>query len=354
MFCCVDRNDEAAKVDKKISKDIQSEQRNNTRNRMVKLLLLGAGDSGKSTLAKQMKIIYLDGYTVEERKNIIPAIHQNILSTFKDMLKGLQTLKLKLPNEVQEYADYIATLPTHEKVTPQLAEKIKALAHTADMVRVIKKSIELQIYDHFEYMMNKIDEIADADYVPTVDDILRTRVRTTGINEITYEHQNMSFTVVDMGGQRSERRKWIFFFEGVTAVIFVLAMNEFDMKLREDPTMNRMQESLNLFKNVINNQFLKDTAVILFLNKIDLFKEKISDPDKFPLSKCFPDYQGEQNYDTAMSFISTKFKSFDMNTKRTIFIHPTCATDTKQMEMVLADVKLTLIQKVLQDIGILM
>lgn len=61
----------------------------------------GAGDSGKSTLAKQMKIIYLDGYTVEERRNIIPAVHQNILSTFKDILKGVHGLKLKLPAEAQ-------------------------------------------------------------------------------------------------------------------------------------------------------------------------------------------------------------------------------------------------------------
>ena len=65
------------------------------------MLYIGAGDSGKSTLAKQMKIIYLDGYPVEERKHIIPAVHQNIISTFKDILKGMSVMKLKLPTEVQ-------------------------------------------------------------------------------------------------------------------------------------------------------------------------------------------------------------------------------------------------------------
>jgi len=349
MFCCVERNDEAAQVDKKISQRLRDENRGKPK--LIKLLLLGAGDSGKSTLAKQMKILYLDGYTVEERKNIIPAIHQNIVGTFKDILKGVQIVKIKLPPEVQEHAKVISELPQHQTVTPELAERFKQLAQTAELQKLIKKSVEMQVYDHFDYMLRKIDEIAAPGYIPTVDDILRTRVRTTGINEITYTFSNMNFTVIDMGGQRSERRKWMFFFENVTAVIFVLALNEYDMRLREDPTVNRMHESLNLFKNVINNEFLKDTAIILFLNKIDLFREKI---ERVDLKTCFPDYSGEQKCEPALEFIGGKFKSFDMNSKRTIFIHSTCATDTTQISTVLADVKLTLIQKVLQEIGILM
>jgi len=297
-----------------------------------------------------MKILYLHGYNDDEKRNLIPAVHHNLIVTFKDILKGVNMMKLTLPPTMKVHSDCIQSLDTHAILTPDIAAKMKLLMQADEVKKIAQKSNELQVYDHFEYMMDKIDEIAAPSYIPTVDDILKTRVRTTGINETTYEYQKMHFTVVDMGGQRAERRKWMFFFEDVTAVIFVLALNEYDMPLKEDPNINRMHESLDLFKNVINHKFLTDTSIILFLNKIDLFKDKITRVD---LKKCFPDYNGPQECEPAMNFIGAKFKQFDMNTKRTIFIHSTCATDTTQISVVLADVKLMLIRNVLQEIGIL-
>jgi GTPase SAR1 family protein len=297
-----------------------------------------------------MKILYLHGYNDDEKRNIIPAVHHNLIVTVKDILKGVNIMKLTLPPTMQAHSDCIQALDTHAILTPDIAAKMKLLMQADEVKKIAQMSNELQVYDHFEYMMEKIDEIAAPNYIPTQDDILKTRVRTTGINEITYAYQNMHFTVVDMGGQRAERRKWMFFFEDVTAVIFVLALNEYDMPLKEEPTVNRMHESLDLFKNVINHKFLTDTAIILFLNKTDLFKEKIPRVD---LKKCFPEYNGPQEWEPAMNFIAAKFKQFDMNTKRTIFVHPTCATDTNRIAFVLADVKLMLIRKVLQEIGIM-
>ena len=48
------------------------------------------------------------------------------------------------------------------------------------------------------------------------------------------------FEMYDVGGQRNERKKWIHCFEGVTAVIFVAAISEYDQKLFEDASTNRM------------------------------------------------------------------------------------------------------------------
>ena len=45
--------------------------------------------------------------------------------------------------------------------------------------------------------------------------------------------------MVDVGGQRSERRKWIHCFEDVTAVIFFVAMSEYNQYLLEDPEVKR-------------------------------------------------------------------------------------------------------------------
>ena len=104
-------------------------------------------------------------------------------------------------------------------------------------------------------------------------------------------------------GQRSERRKWMHCFQEVTAVIFCVAMSEYDQKLYEDETTNRMHEALKLFKDICNTKWFAETAIILFLNKKDLFEKKIK---KVPLKTCFPDYSGIFLYFS--SFLITRIK----------------------------------------------
>ena len=93
----------------------------------------------------------------------------------------------------------------------------------------------------------------------------------------------------DVGGQRSERKKWIHCFEGVTAIIFCVALSGYDLVLAEDEEMNRMMESMKLFDSICNNKWFVETSIILFLNKKDLFEQKIK---YSPLSICFPEYKG--------------------------------------------------------------
>ncbi|KAF8154357.1 G-protein alpha subunit-domain-containing protein [Mycena galopus ATCC 62051] len=79
----------------------------------------------------------------------------------------------------------------------------------------------------------------------------------------------------DVGGQRSERKEWIHCFESVTSIIFCIALSEYDQVLEEERRVKRMRESLYLFESVINSRWLLRTSVILFLNKIDVFKRKL-------------------------------------------------------------------------------
>jgi len=136
---------------------------------------------------------------------------------------------------------------------------------------------------------DNIDRIAKADYTPTQDDLLRARARTTGITEITFELSGVHWRMMDVGGQRNERKKWIHCFQDVTALIFCVALSEYDMKLYEDERVNRMHESITLFDEICNCQWFGDTSVILFLNKRDLFEEKIKRVD---MKCCFEDYTG--------------------------------------------------------------
>ena len=108
----------------------------------------------------------------------------------------------------------------------------------------------------------------------------------------------------DVGGQRSERKKWISCFDAVTSVIFCVALSEYDQVLLEEKEQNRMVESLLLFESVVNSRWFLRTSIILFLNKIDVFKAKLP---KLPLERYFPEYTGGPNVNMAAKYILWKF-----------------------------------------------
>ena len=96
-------------------------------------------------------------------------------------------------------------------------------------------------------------------------------------------------SMFDVGGQRDERRKWIQCFNDVTAIIFIAAASSYNMTLREDPSQNRLRESLDLFGSIWNNRWLRTISVILFLNKMDQLEEKIK-AGRSKIEEYFPDY----------------------------------------------------------------
>jgi guanine nucleotide-binding protein G(i) subunit alpha len=256
----------------------------------VKLLLLGAGESGKSTIAKQMKIIHLRGFTEQERAAMREVILSNIVIAVKALCQAMEKLGLEVEraeNEPRRQA--LAEAPNQvQAIPPAMAQDIKALWGDKGVQLAFKSRHLFQLSDSSDYYFDNLDRIAAHDYVPTEADVLRARVKTTGIQEITFTTNEVNFRMVDVGGQRSERKKWIHCFQDVTAVIFCVAMSEYDLKLYEDETVGRTEESLKLFDEICNSKWFNSTSIILFLNKKDLFAEKIKHTD---LSVCFPDYK---------------------------------------------------------------
>ncbi len=122
----------------------------------------------------------------------------------------------------------------------------------------------------------------------------------------------------DVGGQRSERKKWIHCFEGVTAVIFVAAISEYDQTVYEDNETNRMREALDLFDRICNSEYFKSTSMILFLNKKDLFDVKIK---SVPLTSCpvFKDYQGSRDGKECAEYIKNQFKLKNKSPEKVCF-----------------------------------
>ena len=163
----------------------------------------------------------------------------------------------------------------------------------------------------------------------------------------------MDFRIFDVGGQRSSRKKWIHCFDDVTGVIFVAAMSDYDLRLHEDHSINRMSESMRLFASVSNNRWFNSASMILFLNKTDIFEAKITDPDGAPLTVCFPQYEGNlRSVAEASDFVQGQFEDLYLNKRKQLYCHYTCATETNKIQLIFSDMSDMLIVQSLSDCGL--
>ncbi|CAH8493157.1 unnamed protein product [Schistosoma mattheei] len=328
----------------------------------AKLLLLGAGESGKSTIVKQMKyvtvilicrIIHMSGYTEEECKTYRPVVFSNTIQSMVAILRAMEQLQIccAYPNAMNDIAVVLNLPRTDVDVLPdEVFSALKRLWYDPGVQTAVNRSREFQLNDSASYFLDSLDRLSSPCYIPTQQDVLRTRVRTGGIVETHFSFKGLSIRMFDVGGQRSERKKWIHCFEGVTAIIFVVAMSEYDLTLAEDQEMNRMMESMTLFSSICNNQWFTETSIILFLNKRDIFENKIM---KSPLTICFPEYTGGNNYEEASEYIRSCFENSNTRSgPKDIYSHFTCATDTSNIQFVFDAVTDVIIKNNLKDCGI--
>lgn len=309
----------------------------------MKILLLGAGESGKSTVVKQMKIIHGEGYSEKERESYLSVVHDNMLTSMKAIVAAMRVIDIPLAvPENKVSADLVETYPAPVPVGGALPNEvcvaIQALWDDNGIQATFKRANEFQLNDSAPYFFAESKRIFDPDYIPSQQDILRSRVMTTGIIETSFNMKKQVYRIIDVGGQRSERRKWIQCFNDVKAVLFVGALSGYDITLREDGITNRLDESLNLFQAIVNNRFFVEAAMILFLNKVDLFNDKILTTER-QLRLYFPQYQGpDYDVEAASTFIKKAFMSRILHRERRVFAHFTTATDTKNIQVIIDSV----------------
>nr|CAH7748680.1 unnamed protein product [Callosobruchus chinensis] len=319
MQCC--QSDEA-REQKRINAEIEKQLRRDKRDarRELKLLLLGTGESGKSTFIKQMRIIHGAGYSDEDKRGFIKLVYQNIFMAMQSMIKAMDLLKIQYgDSSSKEKADLIKGID-YETVTTfesPYVEAIKDLWGDSGIQECYDRRREYQLTDSAKYYLEEIDRVAAPNYLPTEQDILRVRVPTTGIIEYPFDLDEIRFRMVDVGGQRSERRKWIHCFENVTSIIFLVALSEYDQILFESENENRMEESKALFKTIITYPWFQHSSVILFLNKKDLLEEKIMYSH---LVDYFPEYEGKIILLLASSHINCFFFNIAITQKAPFYV----------------------------------
>ncbi|XP_020104695.1 guanine nucleotide-binding protein alpha-2 subunit isoform X3 [Ananas comosus] len=270
--------------------------------------------------------------------------------------------------EIGEKLSEIGSRLDYPLLTKELANEIKILWEDAAIQETYSHGNILQVPDCAQYFMENLERLSEVDYVPTKDDVLNARVRTTGVVEIQFspvgENRKSGevYRLYDVGGQRNERRKWIHLFEGVTAVIFCAAISEYDQMAFEDEKKNRMMDTKELFEWVLNQACFEKTSFMLFLNKFDIFEKKVQ---KVPLSVCewFKDYQpmasGKQEVEHAYEFVKKKFEELYFQSSkpdrvdRVFKIYRTTALDQKLVKKTFKLVDETLRRRNLIEAGLL-
>ncbi|KAI8378389.1 putative guanine nucleotide-binding protein alpha-3 subunit [Blakeslea trispora] len=331
------------------------EKERNSREKECKILLLGSGESGKSTILKQMKIINLNGYSQEELFTWRTTVYRNVVESAQTIVQsfvdsGLSFQTPQLNDYIERILAYRLSGNPKSQLSPEVVAFIKLLWKDPS-VRSSIDNVEKKYYimDSAAYFFDSIDRIGQASYLPDEQDVLRARLKTTGITEIEFQLGSLMIHMFDVGGQRSERKKWIHCFESVTSIIFCVALSEYDQVLLEESSQNRMMESLALFESVVNSRWFVHSSIMLFLNKVDIFKAKISGS---PLERYFPDYGGGDDANKAAKYILWRFLQCNRN-KLNIYPHLTQATDTSNIRFVFAAVRETLLQNALRDSGML-
>ncbi|ELP83990.1 guanine nucleotide-binding protein alpha-1 subunit, putative [Entamoeba invadens IP1] len=269
----------------------------------ITIMLLGSGESGKSTIAKQLKILFGGGFTQNECSSYKTSICTNVVTCMRTLIEQAGILNHPLTYKPTS-KEFTTEDPVALPFSPELVGDVEALWADAGIQATFEESSKFQIPDCAKYLFENVKRIATDDYIPTEEDLIHNRTKTTGIHEYDFTVKDIPFHLIDVGGQRSERKKWVSFFSDVDCAIFVTSLAEYDMKLYEDGNTSRLTESVAVFKDIMTNEFLKNAVKLIFLNKMDLFEEKLT---KTALNVIFPDYTGGDNSVMGAQYIQQLF-----------------------------------------------
>uniref|UniRef100_A0A914GXT5 Uncharacterized protein n=1 Tax=Globodera rostochiensis TaxID=31243 RepID=A0A914GXT5_GLORO len=309
--------------------------------KMVKILILGSADSGKSTIVKQMRILHTNGFSETELINYRYMLYTNYIGSLHYIARGIALLHIPVPPNERDLVDRFAY--SFSKFLDLDDDNMIKLIHNFitynSVTKACQRLTEFYVPDNTNYLFAESKRILVTDYRPSAVDVIYARASTTGVHEIMFGFRRFSIRLIDVGGQKTERRKWIHCFDNVSAILYVVSLSCYDQFMEEDPSINRMNDSIELFRAMFFNQFLIRSSFILFFNKKDLFEKKLR---HVPLHKFYPTFEDrtknitdDDQYAEALEFMKKLFMDVNKPEKnRHIYAHVTNATDTMNIEFV--------------------
>lgn len=430
-----------------IDEELKKERANLRSKRVMKLLLLGQSESGKSTTLRQFQLAYTPTAFKAERAtwrgviqlNVVRSIRV-ILDTVADSLELQRELvagddtssvdhvqlneehdglrqrlerlrivesklmaQIRAPAEegdgfaqrvVQTYDDegYMSQEPKELAVRPnwkqpfqrlRLAKPRTSIDSSLDdeyvdeptetiyelrqdmiklwndpTVRELLRSRKVRIEEISGFFLNDLERVTARTYFPSSEDVLRARLKTEGVSEYVFQMEMAEarthateWRIVDVGGARSQRAAWVPFFDDANAIIFLAPISAFDQVLAEDRSVNRLEDSVSLWKMICQNKLLQHIELILFLNKMDILEAKLKSGVR--LAKYVRNFGERPNeIDTAAKYFRSKFHAIHREYSpqpRKFYCFTTSVTDVVQTSGILAAVRDIIIRQHLKE-----
>eukprot|EP00942_MAST-04A_sp_MAST-4A-sp1_P012277 g12277.t1 len=305
----------------------------------IKVLVLGTANTGKSTIIKQLRILYGEPYTRKELETYKRLVHSNALSFMTQLYELAIEEGDGILSEKDENGVYC--LSPAAEIDEETAQLLSRLWIDPGIQQAYLDRAKRQIPESAEYFITKAHEFAHEDYLPTVEDILQIRIPTKKLVTKKIDIDGTDFTFFDLSAQENKRKKWLYKFKDVQVILFVAGLGDFDVISSQDPTRNKLELSIELFKEAIETDEFKDKTVILLLNKMDVLKEKIRqsiDPAHVhdPLGKKpWVNYKSDKDhsYLKAQKYFLERFKTCHTRSKQPI-VHCTCGLESKSIDEV--------------------
>lgn len=314
-------------------------------NTLFSILLQGAGESGKSTVLKQLMLAHGTGFSDEYRLNQ----GKRILNT------TLETAVLILDEMSSDCEDFVelsgvisSIINNDNDVTASVAKDMVKLADNELFQKLYEKDRETLPQLFLESVKNfkNFPTWGGKKWLPNDVEILMNRNRTIGVSKSTFRVKKHLFEVIDVGGQKSQRTKYINLFNDINQILFIAAISDYNLKLWEDPEEDRLQDSLRLFGRVASKKQWEKVSLVLFLNKKDEFIRKYSE-ERIPLPvlhggiypkppKLEEEEKGDENFSKAIEwFTSLYVHQLAVGRVEKDFVHLTVATDVKLMDVII-------------------
>ncbi|KAJ6570326.1 guanine nucleotide binding protein, alpha subunit [Mycena sp. CBHHK59/15] len=300
--------------------------------------LLGSSDSGKSTILKQLRLIYDAPFSSHETEIYRQLVFSNLMRELRFVLDSLAGMDFALPDALLPQARLLEEnhdLRDNDRFPERYLSPLTSLWNNPVIQSAVIRGNEIALEENMQYFFSSLPRLFLPSYVPSHQDILHGRARTTGIVETIFKAKELEMLVVDVGGTKSERRKWIHCFNDVTVIMFVVSLSGYDKRLIEDFDDNQMRDSMLIWDSITASRwFNEQTTFILCLNKNDLFERKVPVSD---IKDFFPEFNGEPG--DALSgrdYFKARFRHLAEKNGRSIYIHVITATDTVAMRALMA------------------
>ncbi|KAK7047866.1 hypothetical protein VNI00_006194 [Paramarasmius palmivorus] len=259
------------------------------------------------------------------------------------------TTGLETPDEAQE-------------VLHQCRRDMIALWHD-EAVRTILARRKIRLEEFPGFFLNDLERVTSLKYMPTDDDVLKARLKTVGVCEYKFEMEVSTgretpteWRIIDVGGSRSQRRESSIIVHHrnvfltfdiikkhgfLDAIIFLAPISGFDQVLAEDRTVNRLEDSVLLWKSVCSNKLLANVDLVLFLNKCDILEQKLNSGVR--LAKYVRSYGDRPNdMENASKYLRSKFSAIHREyspNPRKFYAFCTSVTDTATTAGIIASVR---------------